>query len=128
MLLEALIAILIFSIGILSIVGMQASAVKASSEAKFRSDASLLGNELIGQMWVSDPATLQTDFSDPSGAKYAIWLANVQTALPGITGSSNLPTVNVAADGTTTISIFWKLPSEPSSAPAHNYVLVAQIQ
>lgn len=128
MLLEALIAILIFSIGILSVVGMQASAVKASSDAKFRSDASLLGNELIGQMWVSDPTTLQANFSDPSGTKYTAWLANVQAALPGVTGSANLPTVNVAANGMVTLSIFWKLPSDPDSAPAHNYVVVVQIR
>ena len=54
MLLEAFIAILIFSMGILAIVGMQASAVKTSADAKYRSEASLLANELIGQMWVSN--------------------------------------------------------------------------
>ena len=46
MLLEALIAILIFSLGVLGIVGMQASAVKASRDAKYRADAGLLAARL----------------------------------------------------------------------------------
>lgn len=131
MLLEALIAILIFSMGILAVVGMQAAAVKASSDAKYRSDASLLANELIAQMWVSNRTTanaLQTNFSSPSGPFYTAWRANVQASLPGITEAVNLPTVNVAANGTVTIGIFWKLPSEPAGMAAHTYVAVAQIQ
>ena len=63
MLLEAFIAILIFSMGILAIVGMQASAVKSSADAKYRSEASLLANELIGQMWVSDRTRAASQFS-----------------------------------------------------------------
>ena len=49
MLLEALIAILIFSLGVLGVVGMQASAIAASRDAKYRTDAALLANEIIGQ-------------------------------------------------------------------------------
>ncbi|MFA7269076.1 MAG: hypothetical protein WC073_07015 [Sterolibacterium sp.] len=130
MLLEALIAILIFSMGVLAIVGMQAAAVKSSSDAKFRADASLLANELIGQMWVSDRTTaaLQTKFNSPGGAAYADWLTNVQTRLPGVTASANTPTVTVAANGTVTIGLLWKLPSDPPEMAAHTYVAVAQIQ
>ena len=64
MLIEALIALLIFSVGILGIVGMQSAAVQASGDAKYRSDAALLANQLIGRMWVSDrtQATLQTAY------------------------------------------------------------------
>ena len=42
MLLEAMIAILIFSLGVLGVVGMQAMAVAASRDAKYRADAALL--------------------------------------------------------------------------------------
>ena len=42
MLLEALIAILIFSLGILSLVALQATAVQLTSDAKYRTDATLL--------------------------------------------------------------------------------------
>lgn len=130
MLLEALIAILIFSIGILGVVGMQASAIKASAAAKYRSDASMLANELIGQIWISNRTTvsaMQTTFNSPSGVAYTAWLASVQANLPRV-ASPNLPTVNIANDGTITISISWKLTGEPDSMPVHRYITIAQIQ
>lgn len=61
MMLEALISILIFSIGILAIIGLQAASIKMSSDAKYRSDASFLASQLVAQMWngvaVQVPAT-----------------------------------------------------------------------
>lgn len=127
MLLEALVAILIFSIGILAIVGLQAAAISASSDAKYRSDASLLSNQLIGQMWVSDrtPATLQTNFQT-GGVAYNSWLADVQTTLPMVAG--NPPTVVITPAATAgsqvTITIFWQL---PSSTTVHQYSTVVFI-
>jgi len=58
MLLEAMIAILIFSVGILAIVGLQATMIKNTADAKLRSEASYLVQERIGQLWTADPATL----------------------------------------------------------------------
>ncbi|MCO5108978.1 MAG: type IV pilus modification protein PilV [Burkholderiaceae bacterium] len=56
-LIEALVAVLIFSIGILAVVGMQAFAVSAVSDAKYRADASFLANQALGRLW-GDPANL----------------------------------------------------------------------
>lgn len=50
-LLEGLIAILIFSMAILGVVGMQATAITKASESQYRADAAFLANQLIGQMW-----------------------------------------------------------------------------
>ena len=96
MLLEALIASLIFSLGILGVVGMQASAVKASRDAKYRTDAALLANELIGEMWSTtrDPAILQSRFQGDcddalgcshvtDGDLYLSWRGRVRQTLPG---------------------------------------------
>lgn len=131
MLLEALIAMLIFSMGILAIVGMQASAVKASGDAKFRSDASLVANQLIGQMWVSNrtPATLQANFQGgggTDGAAYTAWLADVQAALPGAAANPPTVTVNVATS-LVTVTVRWIVPGEPAGATPHRYTVVAQI-
>ena len=64
MILEALIAILVFSIGILAIVALQAVSMKLAGDAKYRSDASLLAEELLAKMWVSDrvPADMSALF------------------------------------------------------------------
>lgn len=130
MLLEALIAVLIFSMGILAIVGMQASAVKASSDAKYRSDASMVANQLIGEMWVSNrtAATLQNNFQGGAGNDgplYTAWLADVQAALPG--AAANPPVVTVAAGNLVTITVFWIAPGEPAGTAPHSFNVVAQI-
>ena len=133
MLLEALIAILIFAIGILGIVGLQATGIKQGTDAKYRSDAAFLANQLIGAMWLGDRsfATL-TKYSTGGGAPYTAWSATVGTTLPNAGGGVGVndkpPTVAVAADGTVTISIFWLAPSEPANTTHHRYVTTAQIK
>ncbi len=58
-LLEALFAILIFSIGLLALVALQAVSIKNSIDAKYRSDASYVANQIIAQMWIDrTPANL----------------------------------------------------------------------
>lgn len=51
-LLEALIAILIFSLGILGLIGLQANATRATSAAKFRVDAGQLVAQRMADLWV----------------------------------------------------------------------------
>ena len=70
MLLEALIAIVIFSIGILAIVGLQANSIRMSTDAKFRSDANLLANQYISTMW-ADIASATTAAGAFSSAEFA---------------------------------------------------------
>jgi len=136
MLLESLIAILIFSIGILGIVGMQASTIKASRDAKFRADAGLLANELIGQMWIGarDGATLQGNF-ETGGPIYAPWAARVAVALPGAGATENPPLVTVTpgvvgppqTSSTVTVVVRWQAPNEIPLNIIHSYSVVVQI-
>jgi type IV pilus assembly protein PilV len=128
--LEALIAILIFSIGILAIIGLQAASISNSAAAKYRLDASLLANQAIGQMWVSDQTSLPADFQGAQGvggAKYLAWASSVVQALPGPGRTSVLlPTIAFAsgtANGNTaTITVYWR---EASESNFHNYVTTA---
>lgn len=137
MLLEGLIAILVFSLGILSLVGMQAVAVNQVSDAKYRSDASLLAEQLLGTMWVSDrtPATLKANFDTATGTSAGLtsWKAAVAASLPGITPTVRQPTVDVTSlgtpkDGTVTVTIRWLAPGDASLTSEHKYVIVAQIR
>jgi len=52
-LLEALIAVLLFSFGVLALVGLQASTMRITTDAKMRVDASYLANQKIGEMWAT---------------------------------------------------------------------------
>lgn len=125
--LEALISILLFSIGILAIVGLQAVSIKNVAAAKYRTDASLLVNQVIGQMWVSDKsnATLVANFGSPAGASYAAWANTVAQALPGVSGvAANAPTIAIDASNNATITVFWQAPDE---ATAHNYTAIAVV-
>lgn len=123
-LLESLIAILIFSMGVLAIVGLQGASIKNTASAKYRIDASMLANQIIGQMWADDKTTasLQTNYSSPSGAKFATWKANVANTLPGV--AANAPTIAIDASNVATITIWWQSPGE---AAPHNYVAIARI-
>ena len=124
-LLEALIGILIFSIGILGLVAMQATAVKQTADAKYRSDASFLANQLIGKMW-GNRANLATYAYGGSGtppAPLASWVTDVQNTLPGSSAMANLPVI-VVAGNQVTVSIFWQ---PPSATVRNNYVSVAYI-
>ena len=133
MMIEALVAILIFSMGILAMMGLQAASVKLSSDAKYRSDASLLANELIGQMWVSDrtPATLIANFKCTaassvcsSGSRPTLvnnWINNDVIVLPGTAATPPIvsvvtqpPTTSGAISNLVTVTIFWKAPNDPA--------------
>jgi len=146
MLLESLIAILIFSIGILAIIGLQAASVRLSGDAKYRTDANLLVNKVIGQMWADDhtPAQLLLKYSNASGVAgigYIAWASDVMEALPGVKGNvANQPTVSVipvvgnnpvpAANATSsqvTVTVFWNLPGEAAQS-RHSATTIAQIR
>lgn len=135
-LLEVLIAILIFAIGILGIIGLQAVSIKEAAGAEYRSMAALQANDIIGRMWASDrtAATLQSNFASPGGPVYQNWLSAIEASgLPGV--STNLPTVTfttVAGGGAApvasslaTVTIFWQAPGDTA---AHSYVALAQLK
>jgi type IV pilus assembly protein PilV len=126
-LLEALIGILIFSIGILAMMGMQATAMRATVDAKYRSEASFLANEIIGVMWVDRPnlAGYATAPGTPAAcpaARPCNWLIRVQTILPQATGA-NAPTIAIAGQQAT-VTVRWQRPGETTVS---NHVAIAQI-
>ncbi|MDR0578808.1 MAG: hypothetical protein LBI87_15075 [Candidatus Accumulibacter sp.] len=147
-LLEALIAILVFSLGILTVIGIQAASIKMAAEAQYRTRAALLADRLIGEMWTGGDsiADLETKFKSPDGAAYLAWLADVKDftngkGLPGVEdgASSTLPTVQIAAldrpAGTgsgssltadVTVTLYWRTPSMASDEK-HQHIVISQI-
>jgi len=129
-LLEALLAILVFSLGVLALVGLQATAIKQSTDARYRAEASLLANDVISQMWVSNrtTATLQANFNT-GGTAYNTWLARVISTLPGVAANSaTAPTIAIDGQGIATVTLFWRAPNEPAGSTPHNFVTIAQIR
>lgn len=144
MLIEALIAILIFSIGILAVVGMQGVAIKNVTESRSRSEAAILAQALLAQMWIdqningagantsnvtfnnynytgagSPPARLGTIGPPPTGwIGDVIKLPGASTWLPKVTITNPAPSpanLTPAASGADVkIQIFWQSPEEAS--------------
>ena len=127
MLLEALIGILIFSVGILALIDMQATAMRATIDAKYRSEASFLVNEIVGKMWVdrTNLANYATSPGTPAacpGAPPCTWITRVESLLPNATGA-NAPEIAVATNEVT-VTVRWRAPGD---AQASNHIAVTQI-
>jgi type IV pilus assembly protein PilV len=107
-LLEVLIAILVFSFGILGIVGLQAVSIKMTNDAKDRVDASLVANQIAATLWVVDPADL------PS------WDGKTD-AVPGLPDG----VYAVDVDGSqVAITVNWKQPG----GDLHEYQMLTQVR
>ena len=135
-LLEALIAILIFSIGILGLVGLQATAIGSAADAKYRSDASFLVDQMIGTAWATRVGTTVANASgvmaaapDPTlpcapctgangNANTQAWANSVAAALPLGAGA-------IAINGAVvSVTVTWQ---PPKSATPHRHVAVTYI-
>lgn len=107
-LIEVLVGVLVFSIGILAIVGLQAFAVEQVSDAKYRLDASMIANQRIGRMWV-DQANL---------ANYV----TTNQSLPELPDGKL--TITVVGTSDVTVTVNW---TPPHSGIEHTFSQVARI-
>ena len=135
MLLEALLGILLFSIGILGLIGLQSVSIKNTTEARLRSEAGYLANQIVGRMWADRTnlasyalTTATTCATAPAPLKD--WLCEVETTLPGITATAaTRPTITVATD-TVTITLHWRVNANSAitdNSDLHNYILFTRI-
>ena len=131
-LLEGLLAVLIFSIGVLALIGMQANSINAVSESKYRTDAAFLANQLIGQMWVAAPTSLPNYAYSGSGNANVVltsWLAQVNATLPDASANPSIVAVvsSVLGSGTqytVTVTIRYR---PPKSTTVHRFTSTAVV-
>lgn len=129
MLLEALIGLLLFTIGILGVIALQANSMRQTVDSKYRAEASYLANQIIAQMWVDKSNLASYVTSSPNTCPNAPanerekWICTVQAMLPNATGS-NSPTI--AISGTTaTVTVRWQ--KDTTNDPSHNFVAISEI-
>jgi len=133
MLIEALIGILIFSIGILALLGMQGAAMKNTTDARYRSEAAYLASQIVGQMWV-DLDKLPSYDTDNAAAYPArdTWMNSVALTLPGVTiGGALSPTIQVGPDGAlgladreVRVQVQWQ---QPGDTQTHQVIILNRI-
>lgn len=87
-LLEALVALLIFSLGLLGMIGFQAASFKIMADSRFRTEAAMLADELLARMSASEVSRVASDFG-PQGPKFLAWFDD------RVVGASRLPAARV---------------------------------
>jgi type IV pilus assembly protein PilV len=119
MLIEALVALLVFAFGVLGLVGLQASMTKAQSTAKFRADAAFLAQQLVGTMWADAPLNL-SNYATANCAGYprcSEWSSKVADVLPAGTAA-----IQLLPEGWE-VKISWTQPNEGT----HTYTTLTTI-
>ena len=113
-LLEGLLAILIFSVGMLSLLMLLSASLVETGNARYRSEASLLASDLVAQMWTGDRSLveLRARFTKTESEDYRRWLAAVHSRLPGTSGTTNLPTISIDDQRKVKILMRWQAPGD----------------
>jgi type IV pilus assembly protein PilV len=107
--LEALIAIVVFSVGVLGIMGVQAQMIKHTADAKYRAEASYIAQQRLGMMW-GNPAAAATHI----GA-----VVDVSGRLPG----GQLTVTQPVVIGDYVVTVTWQQPGQD----AHRFTTIARI-
>jgi type IV pilus assembly protein PilV len=131
-LIEALISLLLFSVGILGMVGLQAALLQDSSDTRVRIQAGFLATSLLG-MAAADAAELGCFIvnspmtspctSEDAQAHAEQWTNDVLRELPGT--DTLPPTVAYdSATGQMSVTLRWQSRGDDM---VHNYVAVSQV-
>lgn len=117
-LLEVLVSVLVFSLGILALVSLQAASLRMSTDARYRADAAFLADQLFARMLISLPAdapqfahrtggtACNSNGAAATNPSAVEWLAEVSDTLPGAT--ADLQQIEVNAGGQVTVRLCWQ--------------------
>jgi len=124
-LIESLLAVLVFSVGLLSLLALLTATLKESNNARYRSEASLLATDLVSRMWSGKRSlqSLRQRFT-PAADEYQRWLERVRSTLPGVTDNQNLPELLIDDERTITLTLRWQIPSDTQQ---HQLVVVTRL-
>lgn len=109
-LLEALVAILIFSFGLLALAGLQTAMIKNTDDAKYRAEATFIAQQKLGEIW-TDARNL--------GNLAGYVVDEAVTQLP-----NGNRTVTVSPERVVTVTVNWQLPG----ADPHTYSTNARVE
>lgn len=119
-LVEVLVSTVIFAVGVLGLLSANATAFSTFSDAKYRVDAALLADRLLGEIWVDRAnVALYAHAAGFTGTdRVTPWLTEVTRLLPGADAS-------VAVVGTqVSVTVTWR----PAGAQQRQHVAVATLQ
>jgi type IV pilus assembly protein PilV len=112
LLIEAMIAVLIFSFGLLGLVGLQAVSTQNATNAEERTRATMLANDIVSVMWVKKTLNPTADVDT--------WKAFVADGTrSGLNNASGDVTI---AGNVATVIVRWKSPSKKAEDNNSQYV------
>lgn len=120
-LVEVLVSMVIFIIGVLGLLSAHATAFSSFTDSKFRIDASLLTDRLIGEVWVDRAHAAEYAYAGHSAqapARIAPWLAQLRQSLPAADAA-----VEVVGDEVR-VTVTW----QPRDGERRTHVAVATLQ
>ncbi len=123
-----MIAILIFALGVLGIVGLQASSMRFTNDAQYRGEAVYLAHSLMARIWADDtnPAALLAKYDSTVAGPGYLAFKQLVSKLPGAPANDPVVQVNPATCGNppvavvrpslqssvVCITVFWEPPGE----------------
>ena len=137
-LIEVLVAILIFSLGVLGMLGVNAFAIRGQSDAQYRSEASRLAEGVVSEIWVNvdrssdaalaaslaqfshradvDACSAELAGTPSSNVLVTGWVATVSAGgadgLPGATDRMQQIVIDPTVGNQVTVTVCWKAPSD----------------
>lgn len=122
-LIEVLVSILLFSFGILGMVGLLARATQFSVDAEDRNRASLLANEIAAAMWTAGSVDKLSD------QDIANWQARVGNPQLGglINGQGQVDRPTSGSGAVATITVTWRHPGRKAGEAGATNRYVTQV-
>lgn len=102
---ESMVAVLLFSLGALGLIGLQTSAIKMAAEADERNRAALLADDAVASMWQTNSISLSSNALQAWESAVAAQLPNGEGEITAVSDVSN----------TADVVITWRPPSRKSS-------------
>jgi len=131
-LIEGLVSLVILSVGLLGMAGMQGTLIQESSESRTRMQAGFLASSVLGMAaanpenvgcFIVNSAQSVACTSPDAQAQAVSWTDQVNSALPGSAGVP--PTVAYdAASGQLTVTLRWQMRGD---ATVHNFIAATQV-
>ncbi|MDP2005434.1 MAG: type IV pilus modification protein PilV [Rubrivivax sp.] len=132
---EVLVSLLVFSLGVLALVSIQGTAARLATDARDRAIATFLADQLLARMLIADPATAGSFAHQPTGTTACAptgaastnaivtgWLAEVTLQLPNAAATLQQVVVD-AGSGQVTVRLCWQNGGDPARSLAVSNVV-----
>jgi type IV pilus assembly protein PilV len=131
-LIEGLVSLVILSVGLLGMAGMQGTLIQESSESRTRMQAGFLASSILGMAaanpenvgcFIVNSAQSVACTSPDAQVQGTTWTGQVNSALPG---SATVPPIVAydAASGQLTVTLRWQMRGD---ATVHNFIAATQV-